>query len=130
AMPVTAKVAEGETSPLDVNLLEHVTDPDENTTLYVRHDSVTFLVDGHSTADAGKAMPTGVTLSGNTLTVDASSDFDNLAQGEARTITAVYLVEDGAGLTTQQSSIITVNGINDAPIVEGAIVREFTEAEG
>src|SRR5690606_8035521 len=45
AMPVTAKVAEGETSPLDVNLLEHVTDPDENTTLYVRHDSVTFLVD-------------------------------------------------------------------------------------
>ncbi len=96
-----------------VNLLANTTDANGDTLSIL--GPVTFSVNGGT---ASTSLPTGVTLSGSTLTVDTNNPvFDPLQAGEVQTIKASYTVSDGHGGTVLQTATFTVNGINDAPVI-------------
>lgn len=50
------------------------------------------------------------------IAFDPDSDFDDLAEGDSRTVVVEYVVEDAEGLTATARLTITVTGSNDAPI--------------
>jgi VCBS repeat-containing protein len=78
--------------------------------------SLTFSVNGIATGQGGTNRPTGVTLSGNQLSVNTNdASFDALAAGEQQVITANYQVSEGQGSSTAQSALLTITGVNDAP---------------
>ncbi|MDF8333296.1 VCBS domain-containing protein [Novosphingobium cyanobacteriorum] len=96
-----------------INLLTGAKDVDHGATL-----SVTNVSD----------LPDGVTLSGNTLTVDPSdASFQSLAVGETAEIVVSYNVTDEHGASVAQSVTITVTGTNDAPKVEAALTASANE---
>ncbi|WP_434356684.1 VCBS domain-containing protein [Parasalinivibrio latis] len=110
---ITKGVIEGETSQT-VTLTDNITDVDGDTLT---------VVDGSI-----KGLTDGVTVKGNTLTVDPSnSAFDGLKEGETKEITVTYQVTDGHGATVDQTATITVTGTNDAPKVGSVITEGFTE---
>src|SRR4029453_11272425 len=83
-------------------------------TLHVAN--VTYDVNG-----TPSGTPAGVTLSGDTLTIDpTNSAFDHLAVGAQTTITVHYDVKDVNGATVAQTETITITGTNDAPVVTAA----------
>jgi large repetitive protein len=95
-----------------VNLLANTTDANGDT---LSIGSVTYSVNGGT---ASTALPTGVTLTGSTLTVDTNNPvFDPLKVGETQTITASYTINDGHGGTVLQTATFTVTGVNDAPVI-------------
>merc|ERR1711964_968301 len=73
------------------------------------------------TGASGGIPPAGLSLSGNTLSVDpAHAAFDNLSAGVDRVIVASYNVSDGLD-TVGQTLTITITGTNDPPVVQGVI---------
>ena len=81
--------------------------------------SITYKVDGVATGSSGSALPAGVSVSANNiLTVDpTNSAFDYLAVGETQVIVATYVVEDEFGKSATQTATITINGVNDIPVI-------------
>jgi VCBS repeat-containing protein len=78
-------------------------------------------VDTGETATLGvqnvTGLTAGVTVSGNTITVDpADVAFQYLGVGDSKLITVNYEVVDGQNAAVQQSMTITVTGTNDAPV--------------
>ena len=78
-------------------------------------------VDTGETATLGvqnvTGLTSGVTVSGNTITVDpADVAFQYLGVGDSKLITVNYEVVDGQNAAVQQSMTITVTGTNDAPV--------------
>ena len=69
---------------------------------------------------------TGVTVSGNSLSVDPGA-YNSLAVGESQIITYSYSVIDGNGGTVAQTAAITITGTNDAPTVSSAVAATATE---
>ena len=69
---------------------------------------------------------TGVTVSGNSLSVDPGA-YNSLAVGESQIITYSYSVIDGNGGTVAQMAAITITGTNDAPTVSSAVAATATE---
>lgn len=58
----------------------------------------------------------GITLTGSTLTADFSdAAFQDLAQGEVRTITINYNLSDSLTTATPSSIDVVITGVNDAP---------------
>ncbi|MFO0871044.1 MAG: cadherin-like domain-containing protein [Pirellulales bacterium] len=51
-----------------------------------------------------------------TVTFDPHGDFEDLAVGEVRTTTLVYVVTDADGATDTATISVTVNGANDPPV--------------
>ncbi|MGE5491316.1 MAG: VCBS domain-containing protein, partial [Actinomycetota bacterium] len=102
-------------------------------------DGAAFQVDllqGAADADDGAQLsvkgigdlPAGVTLSGNTLTVDPGhSAFQHLAEGKTQEITVKYQVTDEHGATVDQTATITITGTNDIPTVAAAVTAGGTE---
>ncbi|WP_316858153.1 Ig-like domain-containing protein [uncultured Cohaesibacter sp.] len=58
---------------------------------------------------------------------DPGSDFDDLAEGESRTVSFDFSVEDGNGSTDTGTVTIEVTGTNDAPVVEAIDAGAATE---
>lgn len=76
-----------------------------------------------------RSGPPGFTLnSDGTYRFDPGHpDYQALAQGEPRVVTATFLVTDGYGGRVESSLTLTVEGANDAPV---AIVDELLGVEG
>ena len=73
-------------------------------------------------------LPAGVSVVGNTLSVDAgNAAFQDLSAGEERVLTVTFDVVDEFGDTVPQTATITVTGTNDAPTVQGALSEAATE---
>ena len=68
----------------------------------------------------------GVTIQGNTLVVDPSK-YNYLAKGESVVLTYEYQVSDGKGGLVTTSATVTIDGVNDAPVVSSAIVVDSNE---
>ncbi len=123
---LTSEQAEGAGS-YDLNLLAGASDVDHDETATLGVANVTYSVDGSAPGGA----PAGVSLVGNTLTVNpANSAFDHLAVGEHSTIVVNYSVKDAQGATVDQSATITITGTNDAPIVSAALSSTAAEGAG
>lgn len=61
--------------------------------------------------------------SDGTVTYDPLGAFEYLAAGEQATETFSYSVSDGQGGTASSSITVTVDGVNDAPVVQGALAE-------
>jgi VCBS repeat-containing protein len=98
---VVAPAAAEDSASFNVNLLAGASDVDHGAVLHV--DNVSTL-------------PAGVTLSGNTLTVNpADASFQSLSVGDSKTLTITYNVVDENGGKVAQTATVTINGTNDAP---------------
>nr|WP_260619666.1 retention module-containing protein [Pseudomonas sp. B11D7D] len=98
-----------------INLLANASDADAKDVLSVVNLSET------SGNDAS-----GVSLQGNTLVVDPSR-YNYLAVGESVTLVYQYQVSDGQGGLVDTSATITIDGVNDAPVVSSAISQSSNE---
>ncbi|WP_197995017.1 Ig-like domain-containing protein [Gimesia panareensis] len=115
AVNAAIEVSLSEDDPVKVvDLLSGASDADQHDSLSV---SDLTLVSG----DAG-----GVSLSGNSLEIDASY-YGYLNPNESAVIDYMYQVNDGFGGTVSQSVEITVSGANDAPTVDAAIQVALSE---
>jgi VCBS repeat-containing protein len=110
---ITSTASE-DAAPYSVNLLTGASDPDSSDVLHVDANSVSGLA-------------AGVTLNGDSLSVDPNA-YDHLAVGEHATVTVKYNVVDGNGGAVAQSATITITGANDAPAVSAAIPMRQTTA--
>lgn len=119
AAALTSAADEGDVS-YDVDLLDGATDSDVGDVLAV--SGVTYTVDGVATGNAGADVPSGLSLSGATLSVDpADAAFNALAAGETRVIVVSYQVVDGNGGSVAQTATLTITGTNDVPTVSAGI---------
>ena len=112
--PVSATVAE--TAPIFIlNLLQNASDADNDT----------LNVDGLA-LQSGDA--TGVTVNGNSLTVDPSA-YTALNSGQSEVITFIYNVVDGNGGSVAQTATITITGVDAANTVTiaGPVTASFSE---
>ncbi|NTW69834.1 MAG: hypothetical protein HGB23_08310, partial [Chlorobiaceae bacterium] len=118
---------EGDAS-YSLNLLLHASDPDSSDTLSV--GSVSYAVNGIPTGNGAADLPSGITRSGNMLTVDPDNGwFSHLAVGESATIVANYIISDGSGRSVPQSAMVMINGSNDRD-VELPTVIAFSPTDG
>ena len=100
------------------DLLSGASDVDDGDTLHV--SDLSYKV-GDGTAL--QTPPTGVSLGadGHTLHVDpADPAFAHLGQGQSTTITVSYDVTDQHGASVPQTETITIDGINNKPVVTSA----------
>jgi VCBS repeat-containing protein len=105
------------------DLLLNASDVDHGDTLSVAN--VTYTVDGGTTSGTA---PAGISLSGNTLSVDPTDlSFNHLAIGQHTTIEVSYDVKDALGLTVHQTETITIQGTNDTPTVSAALTDTASE---
>jgi VCBS repeat-containing protein len=78
------------------------------------------------------SLPAGVTYdtATHTFTLDPSNAaYQALAQGQTTTVSVTYGVSDGTA-TTSATASWTVTGVNDAPVVTGAVTGNATEDGG
>ncbi|WP_345193225.1 Ig-like domain-containing protein [Kistimonas scapharcae] len=103
---------------LTVDVLANDTDVDSS------DSSANFSLDNVSitgiTDSAGTRTTAGgsVSIVGNQLQFNPGSDFSYLAAGESATVTVSYTMSDDEGLESTATATITVNGVNDAPVLE------------
>ncbi|MGY4531322.1 VCBS repeat-containing protein [Pseudomonas sp. TE3786] len=103
-------------SNFTVNLLSHASDTDNGDSL-----SVTNV------AQSGTDDASGVTINADgTLSVNPNA-YNYLAVGESVTLTYNYNVVDQNGGSTPASASITIDGVNDAPVVSSAVSATFSE---
>ena len=70
----------------------------------------------------------GVTVSGNSLSVDPSA-YNSLSAGESEIVTYTYNVIDADGGSVSQTASVTITGANDVPVV-GAVTAGANEDGG
>ncbi len=98
-----------------VNLLGNDSDPESDPLQVVEINGVP-LSPGESIV-----LPSGarVTLNaGGTAVYDPSGQFDDLKSGQTAIDTFLYAINDGKGGTAMAEAVITINGVNDAPVAE------------
>lgn len=78
------------------------------------------------TTTSGRTSPISLDTSTNELVVNRDA-FDDLGQGDSEDIIGTVTISDGQGGTVDRPYTITVNGQNDAPTFEGAIIAEIDE---
>jgi VCBS repeat-containing protein len=119
---VTGSATEG-TGTATVNLLTNATDADSGETASLSVGSVTYTVGGFATGNGGTDLPTGVTRSGATLSVDTNNSvFNALAVGQTMTMVVGYNVVDAQGATVAQTATLTMTGTNDTPVVTKSVI--------
>ncbi len=106
AAPIERRVTE-EDAAFTADLLETATDVEDDPL------SVTGAL---ALASDGRDLTGIVSISGDQVSV-APSAFDDLGGGDAVAITVSYGVFDG-DLTTPNTAVFTIDGINDAPVIE------------
>ncbi|WP_081423666.1 tandem-95 repeat protein [Pelodictyon luteolum] len=122
---ITSAQNEGAAS-YQIDLLTNASDVDDSASL-----SVTGITYKIGTGDASENIPTGLSLSGSSLTVNPNSTaFNDLGAGQPRVILVSYNVSDGTA-TVAQTATITITGTNDTPSVTlGTVSSGFTEIDG
>ncbi|WP_158222822.1 cadherin-like domain-containing protein [Rhodopirellula sp. MGV] len=96
-----------------IDLLAGASDPDGDTL------SVTnFSFSGGDTS--------GATLNGNSVDLTPSA-YNSLKVGENVVLVGTYTISDGNGGTVAQTLTLTINGVNDAPVVSGPISESRSE---
>ncbi len=108
-------------------------------TAAANEDDANFTLDlltGASDVDNGavlsvvnvSALPAGVSLVGNILTVDPSdASFQSLNVGQTLDLIITYDVSDEHGAIVPQTATITITGTNDAPVVSAALAATTSE---
>lgn len=125
--PLSLNVNEGDASQ-SLNLLANASDVDAGETATLSVQNLTYTENGTATGEGGTALPTGLTLSGDQLTLDpANAAFDSLALGQSRTMVASYQVKDVNNATVNQTATFVVAGRNDAPSVSAALTLNANE---
>ncbi|QDV46984.1 Serine-aspartate repeat-containing protein F precursor [Stieleria neptunia] len=114
--PLTLTVSEDDAAQ-SIDLLSGATDPDTNDTLIA--ESLSFSRDASAFT----------LVNDNTLTFDPNF-FNGLGATEDAEVIVNYDVADGNGGTAAQTVTVTVTGVNDAPVVSGAIDETFSEDAG
>lgn len=114
--PITLTVTEDD-SAQSIDLLAGADDVDTNDTLIA--ESLTFT---------GVSTPFTL-VNDNTLTFDPGF-FNGLGATETEEVVVNYNVADGNGGVAAQTATITINGVNDAPVISGPISRTFSEDAG
>ncbi len=98
-----------------LNLLANDGDPDTG-------DTLTFVgID--TTGAVGTLNDNG----DGTVTYDPNGQFNNLDSGESATATFTYTVQDGTNVQQTANLVVTINGVNDAPV---AVADSYTFATG
>lgn len=88
---------------LSVNLLANASDPDTGAAL-----SVVGIIG---------TLPPGSSLVGSILNINTgNAAYQSLDTGESSQFTLLYTVQDQFGGTASASTVITINGVNDAPV--------------
>jgi VCBS repeat-containing protein len=88
--------------------------------------AVTVAATGHPELTSGDI--TLATASGNTqIQVTLGSDFQNLQAGEHADVTIHYTLQGNTGELSGADLHLTVNGVNDAPVVTAGTGGSFTE---
>src|SRR6185369_10052002 len=124
AAPLTTSAAEG-AAAYTQNLLAGASDPDDGETATLAVTGVTYSVDG---GPASGTAPAGVSVSGNTVSIDPSNAaFNHLAVGQSSSIVVSYNVKDAQGATVAQTETITITGTNDAPTVAAPLTTSAAE---
>src|SRR5262249_1847339 len=114
AAALTAGADEGD-GAFSRDLLSGASDVDAGETASLSVANVSYKIDGGA---AWAPAPAGVSVSGNTLSVNpANSAFDHLAEGVKEVIVVSYDVKDVHGATVHQTETITITGTNDAPSI-------------
>ncbi|MGB7343141.1 MAG: cadherin-like domain-containing protein, partial [Pirellulaceae bacterium] len=113
--PLTATLTEDDAQPTVIGLLQTATDADGDT----------LNASGFSVVSGNDA---GFSLTGNTLTVTPSA-YNSLQQGASEAVVATYSIIDGNGGSVAQTLTVTISGVNDAPVVTGALARTFNESD-
>jgi VCBS repeat-containing protein len=117
AAALSGSAAEG-ASPVNFNLLSGAGDADQGEAATLSVSTITYSVDGVPTVSAGTAVPAGITLNGNTLTVDpTNAAFNHLAFSQSMVIAVAFHVVDAQGVFVAQTQTVTVTGTNDAPVI-------------
>jgi large repetitive protein len=80
----------------------------------------------HVDANSVSGLAAGVTLNGDSLSVDPNA-YDHLAVGEHATVTVNYNIIDGNGGAVAQSATVTITGANDVPVIGGVHTGAVTE---
>jgi len=97
--------------------------------------TVTALNGVNFAGSVNSVLPSGARLSlstDGTFDYDPSTAFDFLAAGTSQTDSFVYTISDKAGLTASATVVMTVQGINDAPVAvtNTYLTDEDTQASG
>jgi VCBS repeat-containing protein len=120
--PIAITVTEDDT-PFSTNLMVGQSDPNADP-LSIMSDATFSAVD-----NGGARYPSSdatISLADNILTIDPTM-LNELDDGESVDFTVTYNISDGQ-LSTQNTAIITVTGVNDAPVV-AAITDAKTEED-
>jgi VCBS repeat-containing protein len=126
AAALTVTAAESDVA-FTANLLAGASDVDTGETATLSVTNVKYAVDGGT---ASATAPTGISLTGATLSVDPkNAAFDHLAQDVTATIVVSYEITDAHGATTTQTETITITGTNDAPVVAAALTVTAAESD-
>ncbi len=102
-----------ENEPGEIDLLANDRDPDDPPS------DLTVLGLGPVEVNGieGEALSAGsLLLDGTRVRFDPGADFDELDAGDTATVTTSYVLTDGTGLSDGAQIVITVQGINDAPV--------------
>ncbi|MEM1048602.1 MAG: VCBS domain-containing protein [Pseudomonadota bacterium] len=102
--PVSGTAVENDAA-FTLDLLSGASDPDTTDTLAVAN---VVGVEGNAI---------GVAINGTNLAVDPSA-YDYLGEGEQEIVRFSYDVVDASGAATQQTATITIDGQNDAPVLD------------
>ena len=110
-----------EESSISGNVLTNDTHP--------QNDSLTVIEVNGDTANVGSqiTLTSGARLTLNsdgTFSYNPNGKFESLAAGATATDSFTYKVRDGNGDTDIATATITVNGVNDAPVVDSAIANQ------
>ncbi|MCS0631582.1 cadherin-like domain-containing protein [Telluria mixta] len=114
---VTGNAAEDGTAVV-LNALARASDADSGATL--------------SVVNVPAMLPAGVTYDTSTHSFrldPTDAAYQSLAQGQTTTVSVTYGVSDGTA-TTNATASWTVTGVNDAPVVTGAVTANATEDGG
>ena len=119
---------------LSVNgVLDNDTDPDTSDTLAVTKvaDTEAIITGGGGTAVNGAVtLASGALLNmdaDGTFTYDANGQFESLASGDSNTDNFAYEASDGNGGTDTATTTITIDGVNDPPVITSSSSASVVE---
>ncbi|MGD1806092.1 Ig-like domain-containing protein [Dapis sp. BLCC M126] len=107
-------VTTDEDSLLSGNVLTNDSDPDGDTLTVTEVNGNAADVDSQVTLTSGALLTVN---SDGTFDYDPNGQYESLAVGESTTDTFTYTIDDGNAQTDTETATVTIDGVNDAPIL-------------
>ena len=114
-------VTTDENSSTSGNVLTNDTDANSDTLSVIEVNGSTASVSSQITLTFGGLLTLN---SDGTFTYNPNGQFESLPAGATATESFTYKVSDNNGGTDTATATITINGINDAPVVDNAIANQ------